>query len=280
MNRIDQIFANHAQQGTKALMPYLTMGDPDIQTSARLLHAAQDAGASICELGFPFSDPVADGPTIQASMTWALEHGVRPKHILEMVAAQRSKLHMGLVAMVSYSIVHKIGDEAFIKDAILAGIDGFIIPDLAYEESAKTRDLIAKHGGILSFLIAPTTPDARAEQIAKASTGFIYLLARAGITGEQSELPPDLSVRVDRMRKISSLPITVGFGVSTDNHVRQVVSVADAAIVGSAIVRRITEARELGADEVVSKTQAFMSDLARGLTRAPSPGSSETVASR
>ncbi|HCD30850.1 MAG TPA: tryptophan synthase subunit alpha [Phycisphaerales bacterium] len=269
MNRIDQIFANHAQQGTKALMPYLTMGDPDIQTSARLIHAAQDAGASICELGFPFSDPVADGPTIQASMTWALEHGIKSKAILEMVAEHRSKLDIGLVAMVSYSIVHKIGDEGFQKDAIDSGIDGFIIPDLAYEESTKVRELIAKHGGILSFLIAPTTPEARAIEIAKASSGFIYLLARAGITGEQSDLPPDLAPRVARMREISELPITVGFGVSTDNHVRQVVSVADAAIVGSAIVRRITEARGLGSDAVVQSTQAFMSDLARGLTRAP-----------
>ena len=176
---------------------------------------------------------------------------------------------MGLVAMVSYSIVHKLGDEAFVKDAIASGIDGFIIPDLTFEESGKTRDIIAKHGGILSFLIAPTTPDARAEEIAKASTGFIYLLARAGITGEQSDLPPDLYQRVDRMRKISCLPITVGFGVSTDNHVRQVVSVADAAIVGSAIVRRITEAREHGSDKVVESTGAFMSELARGLSRAP-----------
>lgn len=261
-------------------MPYLTMGDPDIQTSARLLHAAQEAGASICELGFPFSDPVADGPTIQASMTWALEHGIKVRQILDMVAENRSKLDIGLVAMVSYSIVHKIGDEKFIKDAIDAGIDGFIIPDLAYEESAKTREMILKHGGILSFLIAPTTPADRAVQIAKASTGFIYLLARAGITGEQSELPPDLTDRVKRIRKISELPITVGFGVSTDNHVRQVISVADAAIVGSAIVRRISEARSHGSDEVVQTAQAFMSDLARGLTRAPDPGSSEAVSSK
>lgn len=269
MNRIDQIFATHAQQGTKALMPYLTMGDPDIQTSARLLHAAQAAGASICELGIPFSDPVADGPVIQASMTWALEHGVKSSQILQMVADNRSKLDIGLVAMVSYSIVHKIGDEKFIKDAIDSGIDGFIIPDLAYEESAKVREIVAKHGGILSFLIAPTTPEARAIEIAKASSGFIYLLARAGITGEQSSLPPDLAPRVARIREISELPITVGFGVSTDNHVRQVVSVADAAIVGSAIVRRITEARGRGSDAVVQSAGAFMSDLARGLTRAP-----------
>lgn len=250
-------------------MPYLTMGDPDIQTSARLIHAAQEAGASICELGFPFSDPVADGPTIQASMTWALEHGIKAKDILQMVAENRSQLDVGLVAMVSYSIVHKIGDGSFIKDAIDAGIDGFIIPDLAYEESAKVRELILENGGILSFLIAPTTPDARAMEIAKASTGFIYLLARAGITGEQSDLPPDLAPRVEKLREISELPITVGFGVSTDNHVRQVVSVADAAIVGSAIVRRISEARERGSDAVVQATGAFMSDLARGLTRAP-----------
>ena len=256
-------------------MPYLTMGDPDIQTSGRLLLAAQNAGASICELGIPFSDPIADGPVIQASMSWALDHGVRPAHVLEMVAAQRSKLDIGLVAMVSYSIVHKLGDEAFIKDAIDAGIDGFIFPDLSLEESAKTRDLVAKHGGILSFLIAPTTPDKRAEEIAQACTGFIYLLARAGITGEQSNLPPDLSQRVMRMRKISDLPITVGFGVSTDNHVRQVVCVADAAIVGSAIVRRITEAREQGANYVVETTQSFISDLAAGL--APVSGSCHSV---
>jgi tryptophan synthase alpha chain len=252
-------------------MPYLTAGDPSIQATGRMLLAAQEAGASICELGIPFSDPVADGPVIQASMTYALDQGVTIGRIFEMVAGVRPSLEIGLVAMVSYSIVHRVGLTKFIGDARDAGFDGFIFPDLPLEASGPAREASAKAGMILSMLIAPTTPDDRAEQIAKACSGFVYVVSRAGITGEQSELPPELPARLTRLRGVTDLPITVGFGISSADHVRQVVSVADAVIVGSGMMRRVADVRTRGEDQAVQVVRDFTQELATGLGPAKSP---------
>ena len=265
MNRIDQIFADLRARHARAIMPYVTAGDPDLETTAQMLHAMQRAGASIVELGIPFSDPIADGPVIQASMTHALSKGVRPGAILDMVARERSRLSIGLVAMVSYSIVHKIGPKAYLKNAKDAGIDGVIFPDLPVEEADEALAAAKDANVIFSMLIAPTTPIERAERIARACTGFIYVLARAGITGERSELPLDLGARIERLKQVTNLPITVGFGVSTAQQVRQVVQVADAAIVGSAIMRRVADHRAQGNAKVVSEVESFVADLATGL---------------
>ena len=268
MNRIDGIFADLRQRGGKALMPFVTAGDPDLATTGRLLPAIERAGASVCELGIPFSDPIADGPVIQASMTHALGRGLRPGQVLEMVAEQRAGLSLGLVAMVSYSIVYRLGLKAFVRDAKQAGIDGFILPDLTLEESAPAREAVAAEGLTCSLLISPTTPLARAEAIARACSGFVYLLARAGITGERKEMPSDLAGRIEQLREVTDLPIAVGFGVSTAEHVRQVVAAGDAAIVGAAIMRRVAETRDQGADAVVDGVGGFVADLAVGLTAA------------
>lgn len=279
MNRIDQIFKALRGRGGKALMPFLTAGDPDLQTTGELLPALERAGASICELGIPFSDPIADGPVIQASMTHALSQHIRTSQILEMVARQRAKVGIGIVAMVSYTIVHRHNPATFIRDAKAAGVDGFIVPDLLLEESQGLRDAVAAEGMICSFLIAPTTPIERAQRIAQASSGFVYLLSRAGITGETTALPPDLPDRVRRLRDVTDLPIAVGFGVSNADQVRQVVSVADAAIVGSAIMRRIAACRQApagatsggasggtsGGCGVVAEVERFVTELAGGL---------------
>lgn len=268
MNRIDAIFARLRAHRGKALMPYLTVGDPDLATTRLLLPAIEKAGAVICELGLPFSDPIADGPVIQASMNHALERGIKTRAILDAVAQDRAKLNLGLVAMGSYTLVHKVGPARFVRDAKAAGIDGLIIPDLPLEESASMRDLAGAEGLIFSMLIAPTTPIERAEQIARASSGFVYLLARGGITGERSELPPDLGQRVERLRQVTNLPIAVGFGVSSARQVAQVVSVADAAIVGSAIMRRVAEHRDKGSAAVVDQVGRFVGELASGLAMA------------
>lgn len=249
-------------------MPFLTAGDPDLDTTAQLLDAMQQAGASISELGFPFSDPIADGPVIQDSMTLALNRGCRPSQILEMVAANRAKLNIGLVAMVTYTIVHRLGPEKFIRDAAAAGIDGFILPDLPLEESEPVRRLASQAGLIVSLLIAPHTPMDRAARIAKASSGFVYLMARAGVTGERGSLPTELADRIASLRQVTDLPIAVGFGISDAQQVRQVVQLADAAIVGSAIVRRIAENRSLASGnrrELVAKVGSFARELAQGL---------------
>jgi len=265
VNRIEQIFADQRAAGRRGLVAYYTPGDPDLASSERLLGVIGQAGASVCELGIPFSDPIADGPVIQASMTHALAQGVRPIDVLAMVARQRAKLSMGLVAMVSYSIVYRLGMRSFFRDARQAGIDGFILPDLTLEESGEARDALAQEDLTCGLLIAPTTPQPRAEKIAAASSGFVYLLARSGITGERDDLPADLTQRIERLRCVTDLPIAVGFGIGTAQQVRQVVKAADAAIVGSAIVRRIGEYRDRP-EKMIQEVGRFVEDLTTGLT--------------
>lgn len=264
MNRIERIFSG-LRGGGRALMPFVTAGDPDVATTAALLPAMEAAGASIVEVGIPFSDPVADGPVIQASMTYALDHGAAVEKVFEAVAAVRPRVSMGLVAMVSYSIVHRQGVRDFVGRAKRAGFDGFIFPDLPLEESSAAREAVAAQEMILSMLIAPTTPDDRAERIARAGSGFVYVVSRAGITGERSELPAELPDRLRRLRRVTDLPMAVGFGISTAQQVRQVVGVADAAIVGSALMRRIAEHRGAGREAVVREAAAMTKDLAAGL---------------
>lgn len=265
MNRIDQIFADLRATGRGGLMPFLTAGDPDLATSVGLLPEMAAAGASICEMGIPFSDPIADGPVIQASMHHALTAGFRVEALFEAVAAVRPTLEMGLVAMVSYSIVHRMGPERFVGQAVAAGFDGFIFPDLPVEEAWPARAACDGHGAIMSLLIAPTTPIERARQIAAASSGFVYVVARAGITGERDELPEGLGERVAALRTATDLPIAVGFGIGRASHVAGVCEVADAAIVGSALVRRIAERRDDGPAAVREAAGSFVRELAEGL---------------
>lgn len=261
MNRIESIFAQHRRLGEKALMPFLTAGDPDLATTSQLLATVQAAGASICELGIPFSDPLADGPVIQDSMAHALSHGVRLNQVFDLVAEHRSGLDIGLVAMASYSIACRMGVANFVRRASEVGIDGLIFPDLPLEESDEVRLLAADHGLVCSLLIAPTTPIARAKAIARASSGFVYLLARGGLTGEQSQLPCDLPQRIAAVRAVTELPIAVGFGISNPQQVQDVLTVADAAIVGSAIMRCVAQYRLQGSEVVVDQVGQFVRAL-------------------
>ena len=261
MNRIEAIFEELRRAQRKALMPFICGQHPGPGATPVVLQALQHAGASIVEIGIPFSDPIADGPVIAAAMHNALERGATMDGLLGEVAAARANLSLGLVAMCSVSILHRLaassnaaGVVARFKDA---GFDGFIFPDLPLEESGMTSTL----------LIAPTTPVGRAEQIAKACTGFVYLLARAGLTGERSELP-DIAGRVQKLRTMTDLPVAVGFGVSSPEHVRHVVASADAAIVGSALVRRMADAVAGAPDAnaaAAEVAEAFGRQLAAGL---------------
>jgi tryptophan synthase alpha chain len=267
MNRVNQVFEDLRARGQKALMPFLTAGDPDLNATAALLPAIERAGASVCELGIPFSDPVADGPVIQASMAHALAGGVTPGRVLETIARVRPRLKMGLIAMVSFSIVHRLGVGSFLRDAGAAGLDGLIVPDIPLEEVSRSRlgEQAEEHGLICSLLIAPTTPLERAERIAKASSGFVYLLARSGITGERGSLPADLGERVTGLRKVTDLPIAVGFGISTPEQVKLVGRVADAVIVGSALMRRVAAHRSEGGGAVVAEVELFLSEMSAAL---------------
>ena len=265
MNRIDRIFEQRRATGARALMPFVTAGDPDLATTGRLLPAIERAGGSIVELGIPFSDPIADGPIIQASMTHALQQKTTPESVLELVGSVRAQVSLGLVAMVSYSIVFRLGPAAFIAQAAEVGIDGLIVPDLPLEESEAVGAPAAEAGLTCSFLISPTTPLERARALAGVSSGFVYLVARAGITGERAHLPAELHRRIEQIREVTDLPVAVGFGIADADHVRQVVQVADAAIVGSAIVRRIAERRAQDTDDLVRHVERFVRRLAGGL---------------
>jgi tryptophan synthase alpha chain len=266
MNRIESVFAELRDDGAKALMPFVTAGYPSLAATEAVLRATDAAGAAICELGIPFSDPIADGPVIQASMTDALAAGCTPGGVFDLVRRVRDEVAMGLVAMVSYSIVYRIGVDAFIERAKAAGIDGFIFPDLTLEECEPINAKVAEAGLTASLLIAPTSPPQRAAAIARTCTGFVYVVARTGITGERDSVPADLAKRVGALRNETDLPITVGFGISKAEHVRAVVQVADAAIVGSALVRKISEVKDQPTEAIARHVGEFVGELATGLT--------------
>lgn len=266
-NRIDRIFSEARANGRRLLMPFLCADHPSVGSLGELLPALEAGGASIVEIGIPFSDPIADGPVIAAAMHAALAAGSTPAGVFEQVAGVRARTNLGLVAMVSVSLVYGMGGPArFAALASEAGFDGFIFPDAPLEESAELTEAARERGLTASLLVAPTTPPERAARIAEASSGFLYLLARGGITGERSDAP-EIGPRVAMLRERTRLPIACGFGVSTPEHVRAVVEHADAAIVGSALVRRLAQAREAGAD-VPGAARAFAAELAAGLASA------------
>ena len=267
-NRIDATFAELAAGGGKALMPYVTAGYPNLDVTAELLTRIPAAGASVIELGIPYSDPIADGPVIQESFTRALSRGLRIEQVFETVREVRDKTDAPILSMVSFSIVYRIGVAAYIKQAADAGFDGLILPDLSLEEAPAIAERTADAGLRLVMLVAPTSSPDRFERIARISQGFVYYIAVAGTTGERDRLPSDLPDNVRRLRQIGGKPVCVGFGISRPEHVRDVCRVADGAIVGSAIVRRITAAIDDNApDEViVRQITDFVGDLATGLT--------------
>ncbi len=269
-SRIDSIFSTLRASNRRALMPFVCAGYPALSTTAAVLPALQRAGASIVEIGIPFSDPIADGPVIAAAMHQALKLGATPLEVFDQVASVRASLSIGLIAMCSVSIVHKMGGRdgpaGFCKRAAAAGFDGLIVPDVPLEESGPIRAAAAQHNLTCSLLVAPTTPPERAAAIARACTGFVYLLARTGITGERSDAP-DVSRMVPLIRAATALPIAAGFGISTPGHVRAVVhgpAPADAAIVGSALVRRMTDAAAQNQDPA-AEAERFTQDLCKGL---------------
>jgi tryptophan synthase alpha chain len=271
MNRIDALFARLRQEGRRALMPFITAGDPDLATTAALIVELFARGAHLLELGIPYSDPIADGPVISASYTRALRKKVKLAEILRMVRTLRAETAGGpmasspLVTMVSYAIVHRHGVEAYLDEAAGAGIDGLIVPDLPVEESAGLLAQATGRGLKLIQLVTPTTPRERALAIARTSTGFLYYVSIAGITGERDELPAELVENVAWLRSQTDLPICVGFGIGRPEHVRRLAPVADGLIVGSAIVRRLAEGAEKPRAELVGEIGRFVAELAGAL---------------
>jgi tryptophan synthase alpha chain len=260
--RLEAMFAANRAAGRKALAPFVTAGDPDADATVAILETLGQAGASLCELGVPYSDPIADGPVIQASYTRALGKGLTLADVFD--AARRASAHtpMPILAMASYSLIFRRGIDRFVADALAAGLAGFVVPDLPLEESDDLDAACRAAGLALVRLVTPTTPPDRAEAIAKKSTGFLYCVSVAGVTGARTDLPPGLVDRVTWLKTKTDVPILVGFGISGPEQVKAVAAVADGVIVGSALVRRISDAAGRPTPEMLADVAAYTAELA------------------
>ena len=265
MSKIDHLFTTLRREKCKALMPFITAGDPDLAFTAAIVKELVARGAHLFEIGIPYSDPIADGPVIQASYTRALAHKIKLDDILATLGEVAPQVAAPIVTMVSYAIVYRHGLEKYVDDAQRRGISGLIVPDLPVEESAALAKICAASQISLIQLVTPTTPRDRAVRIAETSTGFLYYVSVAGITGERTELPPELIENVGWLRTRTELPICIGFGISRPEHVKLLAPVADGLIVGSAIVRRIATAAEQPRERVLKEVGDYVSELLAAL---------------
>lgn len=261
-NRLIATFADLRSAGKQTVLPFVTAGYPGLEATGAILADLESRGARVCELGVPFSDPIADGPVIQASYTAALAAGVTSGKIFDLVRSYRAAGgQMALIAMVSYSIVYRHGVEQYLARAREAGFDGMIVPDLPLDEAGGMETMTADAGLCNILLISPTTPPARRVEIAKHCSGFIYFMSVAGITGERSALPGETIAAVAELREHTDTPVCVGFGISSPEMVQTVCEVADGAIVGSAIIHRITDAKDGPREALVEHVGQFVSGL-------------------
>ena len=256
MSRIEKVFA---ARDRKALIAYVTMGYPSIESTSEIVMALAQSGADIIELGIPFSDPLADGPTIQHSSFAALQGGITPEICLEIAESIRQKTDVPLVFMGYYNPILHYGLEEFCAKCNHIGVDGLIIPDLPPEEGVELGDLASRYGLDLIYLLAPTSDDARIELVVEKSHGFIYLVSITGVTGARTDLPKELESLVARVRQKTQLPICVGFGISTPEHAKRVASVADGIIVGSRIIQLIEE------DPSLAKLKSYVAGMKAAL---------------
>src|SRR5438874_3500160 len=265
MSRIDQLFTDLRSQKRKAFMPFVTAGDPDLEFTEAVIRELDRRGCSMCEVGIPYSDPIADGPVIQASYTRALAKKIKLRDIFAMLARVSRNIKMPLVTMVSYAIVYRHGLQQYVADAKAAGVTGAIVPDLLVEESAELATICKEADFSLIQLVTPTTPRQRALRIAKSSTGFLYYVSVTGITGERTQLPPSLVENVGWLRTQTDLPICIGFGISRPEHVKLLAPVADGLIVGSAIVRRVADAANKPREAVLKEVGDYATALLAAL---------------
>lgn len=256
MSRIEPVFK---QKGHKALVAYVTVGYPSIEATLKVVPMLAKSGCDIIELGIPFSDPLADGVTIQQASFRALQLGVTPKTCLAVAGELRRKVSVPLVFMTYFNPVFSYGLRKFCADCAVSGIDGLIIPDLPPEEGAELEKITSKDDIDLIYLIAPTSPEERLRLVAERSRGFVYLVSVTGITGARNSLPADLEAFVARVRKVSKKPLCVGFGIATPEQAKRVARIADGVIVGSRIVQLME------ADASMKKAGEFARALRRAL---------------
>jgi tryptophan synthase alpha chain len=274
VSRIDEVFARLRQRGERALVPYFCAGDPSLEATARLVEEADTCGADVIEVGLPFSDPLADGPTIQRAAVRALERGTSLYRLLPMLARVSGRVRAPLVVMTYLNPLHRYGLDKVTQDLASAGVSGLVVPDCPIDESGALGQAAGSAGLDLVALAAPTSGPERLRRIARASRGFVYLIPLTGITGERAEVPPELVRLVRDLRAVTTKPIGVGFGISTPEQVSAVVRHADGAIVGSAIVRlaeRLADDPALvtKVGEFVAALKAATRDVAAGNGRRP-----------
>jgi tryptophan synthase alpha chain len=261
-NRITQTFEALREKGEAALIPFLTAGDPDLETTEDLVLAMSQAGADIIELGVPFSDPTAEGPTIQRSSSRALKQGTSLRSILHMVGRLRSKIETPLVLMGYANPLHAMGAEAFAKIASEVGVDGIIIPDLPPEDGALYLDPCRDAGIFPILLAAPTTKPERLEMLVRETQGFLYYVSLQGVTGARAGLASGIEENVRRAQSLGDVPVCVGFGVGTAEQAEAIGEYADGVVVGSAIVDRI---------EAASSKASAVEDVAEFITELKKP---------
>lgn len=278
MNRITAQWERLRRAGRKALIPFITAGDPDLETTKAIVHALVAGGADLIEIGIPYSDPLADGPTIQKSSKRALDGGVTIERIHQAVRELREEgVDVPLLYLVYYNCVFRHGEERFVADAAAAGVDGLIVPDLPVEESDSLRQVVRRAGLHLIQLLAPTSTPERIRKIAECSEGFIYCVSLTGVTGARERLSETLPAFLARIREHTSVPLAVGFGVSTPEQAARVGQLADGVIVGSALIQALEphhgsrEATAGAARTFIEGLRAALDDVVAAGS-APSPG--------
>jgi tryptophan synthase alpha chain len=261
-SRIGETFARLKREGRTALMPYLTVGFPDVATTLAGVPALIRGGADLIELGMAFSDPLADGVTVQRANQRALAGGVHTDTVLDVTRQLRAQgVEAPLIAMGYFNPIMQYGVERFVAEGAAAGLDGLIIPDLPPEESDEVVAICRQHGRDLIMLLAPTSPDTRIADVARRATGFIYCISLTGITGRRDSLQTGLADYLARIRRQTDLPLAVGFGISRPEHVAQVGQVAEGAIVGSALINCLEAVVDRPLAERAAALEAFVRDL-------------------
>jgi tryptophan synthase alpha chain len=263
MSRIAQVFEKLKKTGRPGLIPFITAGDPDLATSVELVLTLAAAGADLVELGFPFSDPMADGPTIQASSERALAAGASLAGVLQLVAEVRRQSQVPLVLMGYFNPVYRYGVERFAVDAAAAGVDGLLLVDLPPEEADEILPALQLNGIDLITLLAPTTPPERMKRLAELGSGYLYYVSMTGVTGSKKLDPEEIRQAVTEVRSLSPIPVGVGFGITTAADAARVGNYADAVVVGSALVQVI--AKHAHKPELQQQVFDFVAGLRRGL---------------
>jgi len=244
ISRIEKKFKEVLGRKGKAFIPYIMAGDPNLERTRELVGILEECGADVIELGVPFSDPLADGPTIQKAAQRALGEGVTLGKVIEFVGSLRRTTQIPIVLMTYYNLIFRYGEERFVREAYTAGVDGIIVPDLPPDEAGPLLSFSKNTGFDVIFLVAPTSTGERIKKVARASRGFIYYVSIIGITGSKLSVDASIGSHIEKIRQTSRKPVAVGFGIATPEEASEIAKIADGVIVGSAIVKRVEDTNE------------------------------------